>query len=266
MNKVNYGIAVLTYNHPEISKKCLDSVLKLKNEHTPIFIIHNGSDAKNILLLKNHFPDLIHVILEKNKGYSGGVNFALKTVFEKFDHALFLTNDIEVLKLPDIIPLGFSSVQILKRNTVNLDSVMGSIDIKQGRLSHIKTTDELNQKKISQHLYIPGSAFWINLQTFNLLSGFDESFHTYWEDVDFSYRANLQKINLNYDPSTLVKHKIGKTCHKNDFYTYYLFQRNRKKFMIKHQLTSCLFWFRFMYDILKVCKYRFSYLWRIVYE
>ncbi len=264
LNSKQFAIVVLTYNHPEISLHCLESILNV-NSTTTIYVVHNGSDSKNIKLLTAKFPMAEHIILEKNKGFTGGANTGLRAAFNQFDHVLFLTNDTELLGLPKIPPMGFCSVTIRKRNTDYIDSILGAIDLRQGKLRHIKTDSDISSLNINTK-YIPGTAFWIDRKTFELLQGFDETYHTYWEDVDFSYRAYLNNIPLSYSKDTLIKHRIGKTCHKDSYYTYYLFQRNRKKFMLKHGLHNFSFWFVFLYDITKYCKYRFRHLWRIVYD
>jgi len=87
--------------------------------------------------------------------------------------------------------------------------------------------------------------------TFEQLQGFDERFHTYWEDVDFSLRAHKKNISLGYCDKTIFRHKIGKTCHKDRFYTYELFQRNRGRCMTKNSLTSLRFYMNYIPDILK---------------
>lgn len=259
-----FAVVVLTYNHPEISFKCLTSILDL-DPLLSVFVVHNGSDLKNTVDLQQKFPQFKHLILEKNSGYTGGANFGLVQAFKEFSYVLFLTNDTELVSLPERPPQGFCSVTIMKRNTQVIDSIFGLIDFKNGKLKHLKSENEFAMHAQST-LYIPGTAFWIDRDTFQKLQGFDESFHTYWDDVDFSFRAHLQNQVLGYSKDTIVKHKIGKTCHKDDFYTYYLFQRNRKKFFKKHQLQSISFWLCFVYDIIKHCKYRFSYFWRIIHD
>jgi GT2 family glycosyltransferase len=257
-----HAIAILSFNHPDLTEKCIKSVLAL-NYSGEIYLIHNGSHEKNVLNLKNLFPDITHLVIEKNKGYTGGANFTLSEVFKKYQTCLFLTNDTELQQLPKSIPTDFSSVHSLKRKTEFIDSLGGLIDIKNGKLLHRKNmSDVYNTKQFIP--YIPGTAFWITKSIFESLKGFDETFHTYWEDVDFSYRAHLSDISVNHSFDTIIRHKIGKTCHKDDFYTYYLYQRNRKKFMQKHGLTSLRFWFLFYKDLLRMNKNRFKTTWKII--
>ena len=184
--------AILSYNHPEHTANCLQSAL-IFFKAQDIFLIHNGSLTQHSQTLKNQFPDIHHIELAVNTGFTGGANALLKFAFKSHSTVLFLTNDTELtavdfsfknnLKDPDLF---FSSIKLMKRNSNDIDSVMGGLDPSCGKLSHQKS-DAIQNKKLIP--YIPGTAFWISKKYFELLSGFDESFHTYWEDVDFSLRA-----------------------------------------------------------------------------
>lgn len=242
-----YGIAVLSYNHPELTAKCVNSVLKFAPAQN-VFLTHNGSLEKHVAELKKLFPHINHNIIAENKGYTGGANTAIAETLKHFESVLFLTNDTEAIQLPDAAPQSFSSIKLLRRNSEEIDSVMGALNPRTGKLKHLKKLSDHSPRDIT---YIPGTAFWINVDTFNALKGFDERFHTYWEDVDFSLRAHQKNIPVMYDETTVFRHKIGKTCHKDRFYTYELFQRNRGRCMTKNGLTSIRFYFNYIPDILK---------------
>ncbi|MES2803170.1 MAG: glycosyltransferase [Bdellovibrionota bacterium] len=245
--KKPYAISVLSYNHPELTAKCLKSVL-LHAATENVFLTHNGSLEKHVAKLKSEFPDIRHIVLTENKGYTGGANATLKETLKHFSDVLFLTNDTEAITLPQTAPNQFSSIKLLRRNSEEIDSVMGSLNPRTGKLKHLKKLTDHHRNDIT---YIPGTAFWINRDAFAKLEGFDERFHTYWEDVDFSLRAHKQKISVSYDDTTIFRHKIGKTCHKDRFYTYELFQRNRGRCMTKNNLTSLRFYLNYIPDILK---------------
>ena len=84
--KKPYAISVLSYNHPELTAKCLKSVLlyvKSKN----IFLTHNESIEKHIARLKDEFSKINHVLIPENKAFSGGANVTLVTSLQKsFKH------------------------------------------------------------------------------------------------------------------------------------------------------------------------------------
>ena len=260
--KQKYAIAILSYNHPEITSRCVESVLKLQS-HENIFLTHNGSQPDFVSQLKNKFPQIQHIENSVNKGYSGGVNSTLTKVLEQYERVLFLTNDIELLSIHPDPQFEFASIKILKRNTTQIDSVLGEVHPAKGQLSHIK---ELNQVKNTDMTYIPGTAFWISLQTFKTVGPIDESFHTYWEDVDFSFRARKAQIKLEIDDQTICKHKIGKTCHKNRFYTYELYQRNRGLFMKKHKLLNPFFILIYIFDLFKYCRSDYKHVFKTLYN
>lgn len=245
--KKPYAISVLSFNHPELTAKCLKSVL-LHATPENVFLTHNGSLQKHVDRLKSEFPDIIHIDISQNKGFSGGANVAIATAIQKFETVLFLTNDTEAIELPPTAPKDFSSIKLLRRNSEEIDSVMGALNPRTGKLKHLKKLSDHNKRELT---YIPGTAFWINQDAFEKLEGFDERFHTYWEDVDFSLRAHRQKISLGYCDKTVFRHKIGKTCHKDRFYTYELYQRNRGRCMTKNKLTSLRFYMNYIPDILK---------------
>lgn len=242
-----YGISVLSFNHPELTAKCLKSVLAHVSP-TNVFLTHNGSLEMHVNELKKQFPAITHVVLRENKGYTGGANKALSEALKVFESVLFLTNDTEAIQLPAHPPENFSSIKLLRRNSIEVDSVMGALNPKTGKLKHLKSLKDHNKKHLT---YIPGTAFWMNQSAFAILQGFDERFHTYWEDVDLSLRAHKNGVTVSYDENTIFRHKIGKTCHKDRFYTYELFQRNRGRCMTKHNLTSIRFYFNYIPDIIK---------------
>lgn len=273
-----FEIVILSYNHPEHTARCVQSVLDVIKKMTidkKIFLIHNGSEKKHTQQLMSQFDASLveHIVIESNKGFSGGANYGLKKTFTDLDTdwILFLTNDTELVTLgPPPTESGLFSITLHKRKlNGSIDSIMGSIDLKCGQLKHIQSQSELSilSNQPNHVPYVPGTAFWIHKDIFSTTSGFDECFHTYWEDVDLSYRIYTdKKYKIDYHSSTVAIHKIGKTCHKNDFYTYFLFQRNRKRFMIKHKKASLLFWVTFIFNVLKHCKGRWHYFWRIIYE
>ncbi len=251
----NYAIVVLSFNHPDLTSKTVDSVLLKKDISIPVYLIHNGSDPKNVSLLQIKYPSVKHLILTVNKGYSGGANFGLSEIFKIEKNILFLTNDTEVLNLSDEFPpaLDFFSITILKRNSSLVDSVLGTINLSSGRLQHLKSRSQIVNFENNIRPYIPGTAFGITKNAFSQVSGFDESLHTYWEDVEFSLRAfKTANLNCGYCDSFSVKHKIGKTCHKHRFYTLYLFQRNRRWIMKKFGLSKRKFLLYYCYDMTKL--------------
>jgi len=246
----HFAIAILSYNHPDITAKCVRSVLNLHNKNQ-VYLTHNGSLPQHIHKLKEEFPDIQHIEIQNNKGYTHGVNTTLSVVFQKFHQVLFLTNDTELIQINPYPKEGFHSIEIRKRKSNTIDSIMGALNPQKGSLRHLKNRDDLTQKELC---YVPGTAFWMSKNVFDQVGFFDENFHTYWEDVDYSLRAQKLNFKIESDSQTICMHKIGKTCHKDRFYTFELFQRNRGLCLRKNNLLSIPFYFYYIKDLIKFSK------------
>lgn len=232
--KSKFCILILSYNHPEITARAIQSALKFVSSEI-IFLIHNGSETRHQLKLQNDFPSLNHLILDTNKGYSGGVNFGLKQVFSfGYDWAFLLTNDCQLIKLNtpsnDSITFlnpSFIAPMIWRRKIGIADSLAGRFNPNKAHIYHLRSEEDFRKNNQFEFNYIPGSAFWIHRKIFELTGALDESLGTYWEDVDYSVRVLKSGGLLNFDIKTELLHQVGKTNHKDPFYTSYLFLRNK---------------------------------------
>lgn len=228
------AILILSYNHPELTAKTVRSALAFS---LPIILIHHGSEVKNRDFLQKEFQIIDHFVLVENKGWAFGMNEGLRYAFLKYDWLFVLTNDTEVLTLGDF-PMSPALVAplIYFRKMTRVDSLGGIFTPHLGKLRHVRRQEELALLKKGQFFYVPGTAFLIHKDVFFALHGFDESLHTYWEDVDFSCRAQKMGISLLVDQNFSLTHKVGKTCHSNSFYTTYLYNRNRKRISLKYSV------------------------------
>jgi GT2 family glycosyltransferase len=223
---------ILSYNHPHLTEKAVNSALVHVRPES-LVLLHNGSEANHVQYLKQKFSSIQHLELAQNRGYSGGANQLLSTIFEKSDWVLFLTNDCQLLTAPQIPDeVGFYSPLIWSRHIGRVDSQIGVLDFKKGHLKHAK--EEHSKLSSAQIHYVPGSAFIMHKEVFLKVGPFDESLGTYWEDVDFSIRAHKVGIPIKSFSKVQILHKIGKTCHKDNYYTTYLFQRNRRIVARRH--------------------------------
>ncbi|MEN8153571.1 MAG: glycosyltransferase [Acidobacteriota bacterium] len=247
--KTKSAIAILYYNKAGLTETCINSVLESGCSPASVFCLSNGSEKKVFKEITENFPSLNHFEQEENNGYSGGVNSLLKKVFSSgFDSVLFLTNDTTInsstlkncIKTHQKTGSGFIAPTIYyKKKPDKVDSSAGFFDLKRVTLSHYHTTG-LPLYLDPNSDYIPGTSFWITKEVFEKLGGMDESYHTYWEDVDFSFRGHKNNIKMARSFDSEVYHSVGQTCHKKPFYTTYLFQRNRINFCNRYLNESLI--------------------------
>jgi GT2 family glycosyltransferase len=257
---MNFKIGVLSYNHPELTSQTLKSILKLELAPENICLCHNGSEARWVLQLQKDFPQIEHLILKENKGFTGGTNHLLSHLFLNNTWVLFLTNDVELLQIspPDLLKTGMHAPKILRRKGQVIDSMGGTLDLRTGTLQHCRSEEDFKVYKKHLTPYIPGTAFWLHKKVFESTGFFNETLHTYWEDVDYSQRVLSKNYPLGLDTETILTHKVGKTCHKKKVYTSYLFPRNKYWITLKYNesnwrkmLFKIYYWKQWSFELLK---------------
>ena len=79
---MNLTCAILSFNHPEITSRCVKSVVRYFADNAPqaslknIILVHNGSRPEHVETLKISWPQIHHLELASNRGFSGGANAA----------------------------------------------------------------------------------------------------------------------------------------------------------------------------------------------
>jgi GT2 family glycosyltransferase len=232
------AIALLSYNHPHHTQECLESILP-HSEAREVYLIHNGSEKRWIDKLCNLFPQVHHLILSKNHGYSGGVNAGLRFIYQYHPWCALVTNDTKLLQLPPIKAIeelspSFIAPLIWRRKIGKIDSMGGRFHPLKRKIWHCRSSEEFYQKRLFHFPYIPGTAFLLHREVFTSVGGMDESLHTYWEDVDFSMKVSRLGYPLLFRNDFQLLHKVGKTNHKNRFYTNYLFHRNKDLISLRY--------------------------------
>jgi GT2 family glycosyltransferase len=234
---MNMHVVILSFNHPKLTAQCVLSALKLIPSEK-IHVVHNGSTEAHITELRELFPEINHLVSFHNRGFSGGANLGLTAGFAQSEWILFITNDCELTRFSENnLEPGVYAPLIFKKGTEQVDSLGGAINSKNLNLRHLTSAHGLRANEL---FYIPGTAFFIHRTAFEKLNGFDESLGTYWEDVDFSLRAHKSNIKTGIFDSIWLRHKIGKTCHKDPYYTTYLYSRNQARIARRHFSNKAL--------------------------
>jgi len=87
-------IVTVHYDQQETTYEMLDSLRKVTYPIFETFIIDNAFPSSSPFVIKEKYPEVELMISDKNLGFAGGNNIALKQV--KGDYVLLLNNDTEV--------------------------------------------------------------------------------------------------------------------------------------------------------------------------
>jgi len=223
-----------------------------KNEKIPQKI--ENLTNKHINLIKNR----------ENIGFPGGNNVGIKFALKFFepDYILLLNNDTVVDEnfLGELVKSGESreDVGILGPKIYFYDepqtiwSAGCKISWKLSRGIQIGTSElDKGQYDTRKEVeYVSGSAFLIKTRVIKQIGLMDEEYFLYFEESDWTLRANKEGFKSLYNPSSHIWHKVSKSGGgiSKPLGLYYI-TRNRWIFM-KKWAKKTDFWVFLVYQIL----------------
>ena len=72
MDKPSVTVIVLNWNGKDLTIDCINSLKKVNYSNFNILLVDNGSSDGSVELLKEKFPEVSILSLEKNFGFAGG--------------------------------------------------------------------------------------------------------------------------------------------------------------------------------------------------
>lgn len=228
---VEISIIIVSFNSVNLIDRCLESISKCfqRVNHEIIFVDNGSKDGTAELLRKK--KEIILIENKKNQGYGKACNQGAKLASGKF--LLFMNPDIEFKDyIPDKILIflskhddfaggGFTHIfpsgkiqricagYIVKpldhfHEQLGLYGLLPSIRIFNARFFPLK-----EYQKDHSVEFICGGCFLIKKEIFFDLSGFDEKFSAYFEDMDLCKRLKSKGYRLFYWGSLRIIHLLG---------------------------------------------------------
>jgi GT2 family glycosyltransferase len=239
---MNIAVVILNWNGKDLLENFLPSVVSYSNEAN-IYVIDNASTDDSIDFLRQNYPQIKIVQLDKNYGYAGGYNRGLKQI--DADIYALVNSDLEVTKdwLKPIISEFNSNTKTAiiqpkikdykdKKMFEYAGAAGGFIDMFgypycDGRML-FNVEEDLGQYDKNKNIFwASGACLFIRASVFNDLNGFDESFFAHQEEIDLCWRALHQEHQITYVHKSTVYHLGGASLdNQNPFKTYLNFRNN----------------------------------------
>lgn len=258
------SIIVVSFNTKQITKNCIDSILRsLKNSNLSfeIIVLDNDSKDDSIQMLKrfeSEFDNIELIQNTNNVGFGRANNQGIKQA--KGNYILLLNSDTVVLN--DAISklllfykeseekIHFLGGKLLNKNRTpqpsaahffSLPVIFGALFLR-GDYWGLTRSSPTHTKKVD---WVSGACILAKKEYFKKLEGFDEDIFIYMEEVDLLYRAKEQGYETYFYPGAQFIHlgsasSGGKTFPILQVYKGFLF------FYKKHRSRSALFWLKFM--------------------
>jgi GT2 family glycosyltransferase len=220
-------VIVLNYNGKNTLNSCLSSVYQSTYPKFEVVVVDNDSQDGSFELAKKDFARAHFIKNPSNIGFARGNNIGIRFALEKFADYVFLLNNDAILKketLSQLVELatknkfpGIINPLILKADQ-SVWFAGGTIDWLRMKTSHLTKTFSDNQYATE---YCTGCAMLIDKEVFKKIGLFDERYFLYYEDADFSVRAQKAGFELSVCPSAKVFH-FEQSNRKNDLKIYWL--------------------------------------------
>lgn len=244
------SIIIVNWNGWKDTLECLESIFKINYPNYDIIVVDNHSQDDSINQLKNYSVNNNFKLIENEENYGFaegnniGIKYALKYLNPKY--ILLLNNDTIVDKnfLKELTSVGekYTKSGILGPKIYSYDnpdiiwSAGCKISWKFARGIQIGSgkTDKDQYDNPEEVAYISGSAFLIKTDTIKNIGLMDNIYFLYFEESDWTLRANQAGYKSLYVPSAKVWHKVSRSGGgiSKPIGLYYI-TRNRWIFMKK---------------------------------
>ena len=251
------AIVILNWN----GEKFLQQFLPVLIEHTTlpdteIIVADNASTDSSLVLLKDQFPKIRTIILDKNYGFAGGYNKALAQV--KADYYVLLNSDVEVTfgwldsllnymsENKDVAACQPKILSYNKRTHFEHAGAAGGFIDKygfpfcRGRILGIAEEDNGQYDDICDIFWATGACMVIRSEIFWKVGGLDDDFFAHMEEIDMCWRIKSRGYRIVCVPESKVYHIGGGTLNVESPYKTYLNFRNNLLMLYKNLPNNLL--------------------------
>jgi GT2 family glycosyltransferase len=251
------AVVILNYNGKRFLEQFLPTVISHSNGAL-IVVADNGSTDGSVDFIRSFFPSVQLINIERNLGFCGGYNFALKQVSATY--YVLLNSDVEVTKgwLHPIVSLfnrdpTIAAIQpkILSfRHKTHFEyagAAGGYLDALGYPFCRGRIFDKLEEDQGQFNDSVPifwatGACHFVRSTVFHEMGGLDEDYFAHMEEIDFCWRLKRAGYQIYFEGSSTVYHVGGGTLSSASPRKTYLNFRNGLSLIFKHLPTSQLIW------------------------
>lgn len=204
------AIAIVNFNRKDFLERCLRSVredLAASGLRAEVVVVDNASEDGSAQLVRDHFPEVLIIANDRNRGFSAANNQAIAATTGR--HILLLNNDCEVLpgalahlvRYADAHPDAGAVGCMLLRGDGERHRLPASI------FSPLAWFPERPCKVA----WIVGAALLLRRAACEAVGGLDEDFFFYYEDWDLGLRLRKAGWTSHYTPGARIIHFEGQS-------------------------------------------------------
>ena len=237
------AIVILNWNGAKMLRLYLPGVVQYSRDEATVYVADNASTDDSVALLREHFPEVRLILLDRNWGFADGYNRALAQV--EAQYYLLLNSDIEVthhwlsplLEFMDSHPRAAACqpklLSIFRRDYFEYAGASGGYVDRlgypfcRGRIFSTVERDNGQYDQPSEVHWATGAALLVRASVYKEVGGLDGRFFAHQEEIDMCWRIRARGYQVWCLPDSQVYHVGGGTLPKgNPMKTYLNFRNN----------------------------------------
>ena len=244
------AIVILNWNGEAMLRRFLPTVVRYSCDEAEIWVADNASDDASVQLLREHFPSVRLIQLDKNYGFAEGYNRALAQI--EAEYYVLLNSDVEVTHhwltplveymdaYPDVAACQPKLLSEANRDYFEYAGASGgSIDrygypFCRGRIFNTVEEDNGQYDYIIDILWATGACMLIRSADYREVHGLDGRFFAHNEEIDLCWRLRQRGRRIVCIPESEVYHVGGGTLPKSNPTKTFLNFRNNLTMLYKN--------------------------------
>ena len=247
MEKV--AIVILNWNGEKMLKEYLPSVLRYSRDEATVYVADNASTDDSLSMLRQHFPEVKLIVLDKNWGFAEGYNKVLRQI--EAEYYLLLNSDIEVThhwltpmieyldSHPDVAACQPKLLSMIDKDRFEYAGASGGYldtfgyPFCRGRVFDTVEEDNGQYDNLADVLWASGAALMIRSKDYWDVDGLDARFFAHNEEIDLCWRLRIKGRRIVCVPESYVYHVGGGTLPKGHPMKTFLNFRNNLTMLYK---------------------------------
>lgn len=247
MHKIQ--IVILNWNGTAHLRRFLPSVVASAEGVAGVVVADNGSTDNSVAYVREAFPQVEVIELDRNYGFAEGYNRALQQV--EAEYVVLLNSDVECPKgwveplvrcldqHPEVAACAPKLRSSERREEFEYAGAAGGfIDFLgypfcRGRLLRSIEQDRGQYDDEREVFWASGAALCCRLALYRELGGLDGGYFAHMEEIDLAWRMQLAGWQLRIVPQSVVYHYGGGTLQTDSPRKIFLNHRNNLSMLVK---------------------------------
>lgn len=254
------SIIILSYNKRQLTADCLTSISQnIPKDQREIIVVDNASSDDSVAYIKKHFPEVTLIENTRNAGFAGGCNVGAKHA--KGEYILFLNNDAVIAENPlsEMVKVARGDEKIAMVGGL-LTNLNGSLQRSYGKFYTLGNViyllfagesgelKRLQKKDMLDTDWVSGGFMMVRRDVFEEVTGFNESYFMYIEDMDLCYRIKKTGYRVVFTPLVKVKH-IGQASTNKTFAIVHIYEGlqifyRQQRSLVEYYILKLLLWIK----------------------